>query len=123
MIYLLPHHLQLSPVRYSHVAGCPFSRSPLELLAAIESYKAKEQSYQERLEAAEIARVKAARAEAFGQLYAKKSIAPDFSFNPSTPDPYRHGEDTGRSCDRAKGHGRSSENLGAKGARFGRETR
>jgi hypothetical protein len=34
----------------------------------IESYKAKEQSYQERLEAAEIARAKAARGEAFGSF-------------------------------------------------------
>jgi myosin protein heavy chain len=34
----------------------------------IESYKAKEQSYQERLEAAEITRTKAARGEAFGSL-------------------------------------------------------
>lgn len=32
----------------------------------VESYKAKEQSYQERLEATEIARAKAARGEAFG---------------------------------------------------------
>ncbi|KAG6810596.1 hypothetical protein H0H92_011180 [Tricholoma furcatifolium] len=38
-----------------------------ELRAAIESYKAKEQSYQERLEATEIARAKAARGEAFAR--------------------------------------------------------
>lgn len=37
-----------------------------ELKAVVESYQAKEQSYQQRLEAAEIARAKAARAEAFG---------------------------------------------------------
>lgn len=35
----------------------------------IESYKAKERSYQERLESAEIARAKAARAEAFGACF------------------------------------------------------
>lgn len=34
--------------------------------AVIESYKVNERSYQERLEAAEIARAKAARGEAFG---------------------------------------------------------
>ncbi|KAG6878458.1 hypothetical protein C0993_006298 [Termitomyces sp. T159_Od127] len=38
-----------------------------ELRAVVESYKAKEQSYQERLEAAEIARAKAARGEAFAR--------------------------------------------------------
>ncbi|KAF8880496.1 class II myosin [Infundibulicybe gibba] len=38
-----------------------------ELLAAIKTYQAKEQTYQERLEAAEIARAKAARAEAFAR--------------------------------------------------------
>ncbi len=34
--------------------------------ALIESYNAKEQTYQERFEASEIERAKAARAEAFG---------------------------------------------------------
>ncbi|KAG6837022.1 hypothetical protein H0H93_016229 [Arthromyces matolae] len=42
-----------------------------ELHSVIESYKVKEQSYQERLEAAEIARAKAARGEAF----ARRSLA------------------------------------------------
>ena len=37
-----------------------------ELRTMIETYKAKEREYQERLEAAEIARAKAARSEAFG---------------------------------------------------------
>ncbi|KAG6914825.1 hypothetical protein DXG01_015126 [Tephrocybe rancida] len=38
-----------------------------ELRAVVESYKAKEQSYQKRLEATEIARAKAARGEAFAR--------------------------------------------------------
>ncbi|KNZ77855.1 Myosin-11 [Termitomyces sp. J132] len=38
-----------------------------ELRAVVESYKTKEQSYQERLEATEIARAKAARGEAFAR--------------------------------------------------------
>lgn len=42
--------------------------SLLDLRAAAEAFKAKEQSYQERLENAEIARVKATRAEASGKL-------------------------------------------------------
>ncbi|KAG6866166.1 hypothetical protein C0991_008120 [Blastosporella zonata] len=43
------------------------SAATAELRAVIESYKAKEQSYQERLEATEIARAKAARGEAFAR--------------------------------------------------------
>lgn len=38
----------------------------VELRAIVESYKAKEQTNQERFEKAEIERAKAARAEAFG---------------------------------------------------------
>ncbi|KAG5653772.1 hypothetical protein H0H81_010613 [Sphagnurus paluster] len=45
------------------------SAATAELRAIVESYKAKEQSYQERLEATEIARAKAARGEAFGGYF------------------------------------------------------
>lgn len=40
----------------------------------IETYKAKEQSYQERLEAAEIARAKAARGEAYGENFCNSRL-------------------------------------------------
>jgi uncharacterized membrane protein len=45
-----------------------------ELRTVIETYKAKEQSYQERLEAAEIARAKAARGEAYGEDFNTRAI-------------------------------------------------
>jgi myosin protein heavy chain len=45
----------------------PYLTTEVELRTVIETYKAKEQSYQERLEAAEIARAKAARGEAYGE--------------------------------------------------------
>lgn len=49
------------------VSSSTSSAALSELRAVVESYKAKEQSYQERLEAAEIARAKAARGEAFAR--------------------------------------------------------
>jgi myosin heavy chain 9/10/11/14 len=48
-------------------AKCNSFSCATELRAVVESYQAKEQSYQQRFEAAEIARAKAARAEAFGK--------------------------------------------------------
>ena len=61
----------------------------IELREAVETYKSKAESYLGRLEAAEIAKVKSARAEAFG---ASLKLPIWHIFNPSTispPDPCR----------------------------------
>ena len=55
------------PVRFVVPAVWTYDPTILvELRAIVESYKAKEQTNQERFEKAEIERAKAARAEAFG---------------------------------------------------------
>jgi hypothetical protein len=61
-----------SVVQSGMLAMCailPYLIIEVELRTVIETYKAKEQSYQERLEAAEIARAKAARGEAYGENF------------------------------------------------------
>jgi hypothetical protein len=52
----------------------PYLNTEIELRTVVETYKAKEQSYQERLEAAEIARAKAARGEAYGEDFGTQTF-------------------------------------------------
>jgi hypothetical protein len=63
----LPHHQLSIPVRFYIILFCSsVSHLSTELHEAVESYKTKAETYMGKLEAAEIARSKAARAEAFG---------------------------------------------------------
>lgn len=69
-------HIICRSLRYANNEWClPYLTIKLELRTAIETYKAKEQSYQERLEAAEIARAKAARGEAYGEYFQNSSYS------------------------------------------------